>query len=146
MRTVQEIVDTTGRGVFATTRWAMVIEAVELMCTAHVRILLVGDVANPHGLISERDILERVILRRLNPQTTCVDAVMSTPLVSLPADATASEALMFMSSHRLHQVPIVSDEAIVGVVSSTDLMRWATREQEDEIRALTDYCAGKYPG
>jgi len=146
MCTVQEIVDATGRGVFTTPRWAMVIEAVELMCTAHVRILLVGDVANPQGLISERDILERVILQNLDPQTTCVERAMSAPLVSLPADSTASEALAFMCTHKLHQVPIVSDEAVVGVVSSTDLMRWATREQESEIRALTDYCGGRYPG
>lgn len=146
MRTVQEIAETTGRGVVATTRWAMVIEAVELMCAAHVRILLVGDVANPHGLISERDILERVILRKLDPQTTCVELAMSAPLVSLPASATASDALTFMRTHKLHQVAVASDEAIVGVVSSTDLMRWATREQADKIRTLTDYCAGKYPG
>ena len=146
MSTLKEIVETTGRGVFATSPLAMVVEAVELMCRQHVRALLVGDVANPLGIVSERDILERIILPNRDPQTTPVELAMTAPLVSLPADSTASEALAFMRFHRLHQVPIVTDEAIVGVVSSTDLMRWATREQEHEIRALKDYCCGKYPG
>ena len=146
MSTVREIVETTGRGVFATTPWAMVIEAVELMCREHVSVLVVGDVANPRGLVSERDILERIILQNRDPQTTCVELAMSAPLVSLRDDATGSEALAFLRTHHVHQVPITSDEAIVGVVSSSDLMRWATREQESEIRALTEYCAGKYPG
>ena len=146
MSTLKEIVESTGRGVFATNPWAMVIDAIELMCRAHVHILVVGDPANPRGIISKRDILERVVLQNRDPQTTRVESAMSAPLVSLPADATSSEALAFMRTHRLHQVPIVTDEAIVGVVSSTDLMRWATREQEHEIQALTDYCTGKYPG
>ena len=71
---------------------------------------------------------------------------MTAPLVSLRDDATGSEALAFLHTHHVHQVPIVSDEAIVGVVSSSDLLRWATREQASEIRALTEYCSGKYPG
>jgi len=146
MSTLKEIVGTRGRGVFATTPGAMVIEAVEIMCREHVRALLVGDAANPRGIISERDILERIVLQNRDPQTTRVESAMTAPLVSLPADATASEALAFMRTHKLHQVPIVTEEAIVGVVSSTELMRWATREQEYEIRALTEYCCGKYPG
>jgi CBS domain-containing protein len=145
MSTLKEIVETTGRGVFATSPLSMVIDAVDLMCRQHVRALVVGDVTNPLGIISERDILERVVLERRDPQTTPVELAMSSPLVSLPADATASEALAFMRTHKLHQVPIVSDEAVVGVVSSTDLMRWATRAQEYEIRSLVEYCCGKYP-
>ena len=125
MNTLREIVETTGRGVFATSPLAMIVDAVEVMCREHVRALLVGDVGNPLGIVSERDILERVILPNRDP---------------------ASEALAFMRTHRLHQVPIVTDEAVVGVVSSTDLMRWATREQEYEILALKEYCCGKYPG
>ena len=146
MSTLKEIVETTGRGVYATSPLSMVIEAVGLMCREHVRALLVGDVSSPLGIISERDILERIVLENRDPQTTRVEAAMTSPLVSLPADSTASEALAFMRTHKLHQVPIVSDEAVVGVVSSTDLMRWATRAQEFEIRALVEYCCGKYPG
>lgn len=146
MTTLREIVETNGRGVCATEPHAMVSEAVELLCQKHIRALLVGDSADPVGIICERDVMERVIRMNRNPRTTPVEAAMTTPLVSLPEDSTPSEALAFMREHKLHQVPIMSEEAVIGVVSSTDLMRWATRAQEDEIRALTDYCSGKYPG
>jgi len=146
MRTLQDIVDTTGRGIFATSPSARIIDAVGIMCREHVRVLLVGDAANPRGIISERDVLERVVLENRDPRTTPVEAAMTAPLVSLPADATAAEALAFLRANKLHQVPIVSEESIIGVVSSTDLMRWATGELEYEVRALTEYCCGKYPG
>ena len=146
MTTLMDIVRMNGRAVCATGPHAMVSDAVESMCEKHVRALLVGELAEPVGIICERDILERVIRQKRDPEKTPVEAAMTKPLVSLPQDSSPSDALAFMRQHKLHQVPIVSEEAVVGVVSSTDLMRWATRSQEDDIRALTDYCSGKYPG
>ncbi len=146
MSTLADIVETTGNGVHATRADAMLIDAVAEMCRWHVRALLVGDLVDPIGILSERDVLERAILGGRNPSTTPVDAVMTTPLISLPVDWSLGEALDFMRAHHVHQVPIVSEEAVVGIVSATDLMRWATRDQEFQIRALTDYCGGGYVG
>ena len=55
-------------------------------------------------------------------------------------------ALEFMRQHKLHQVPIVGDESLIGVLSSGDLMRWAAQAQAHEIQTLTEYFCGKYPG
>ena len=101
---------------------------------------------DPVGIISERDILERVILRDLDPKTTPIANAMTAPIVLLPVDCTPGEALEFMRAHRLHQVPIVSAEALVGIVSSTDLLQWATSVKDLHIESLTDYCSGRYPG
>src|ERR1035437_8892795 len=100
MSTLKEVIETTGRGVFATSPLAMVVDAAKVMWRQHLRPLLVGSVANPVGIVSERDILERVILTNRDPQTTPVELAMTAPLVSLPADSTASEALAFMRFHR----------------------------------------------
>ena len=124
----------------------MVSDAVERMCREHVRTLLVVDGADPVGIISERDVLERVIRADIDPRTTAVEAAMTAPLVFLLEDCTPPDALAFMRQHRLHQVPIFANDTVVGIVSSTDLMRWATSSQETEIRELMDYCCGRYPG
>lgn len=146
MSTLADIVEETGREVRATPADAMLIDAVAEMCRWHVRALLVGDLLDPIGMLSERDVLERAILGGRNPATTPVEAVMTAPLISLPLDCSPTEALDFMRAHRVHQVPILSDEAVVGIVSATDLMRWAARDQEFQIRALTEYCSGAYVG
>jgi CBS domain-containing protein len=109
------------------------------MCRWHVRALVVGDPDDPVGIVCERDVLERVILTGLDPRETKVADVMSTPVVSLPAHSGAEEALAFMRRHGVHQVPIQGDEALIGVVSRTDLMAWALRNREYEITTLTSY-------
>jgi CBS domain-containing protein len=146
MHTLQQIVEMKGCAVHATQPTAMVIEAVEQMCRLHVRALVVGELDEPLGIIAERDVLERVVLRGLDPKNTPVEAAMTTPLFSLPADSPPSMALEFMRQHKLHQVPIVGDESLIGVLSSGDLMRWAAQAQEHEILTLTEYFCGKYPG
>ena len=146
MATLKDLVRGNRRGVHSTTPSAMVSDAVERMCQEHVRALLVVDGAEPVGIICERDVLERVIRADIDPRTTAVEAAMTSPLVFLLEECTPSDALAFMRQHRLHQVPIFANDIVVGVVSSTDLMRWATSSQESEIRELMDYCSGRYPG
>jgi CBS domain-containing protein len=146
MNDLKEIVEANGNGIYAIDPRATVFDAVVQMCRVHVRSLLVGSVVDPVGIMCERDILERVIRVGLDPKATTVESVMSQPLVSLPEDATPSEALTFLRTQKVHQVPIVSDEAVIGMVSASDLMRWATDSLDDEIRMLNEYCSGKYPG
>jgi CBS domain-containing protein len=146
MATLKDLVGGNRHSVSFTTPCAMVSDAVERMCREHVRTLLVVDGADPVGIISERDVLERVIRADIDPRTMSVEAAMTAPLVFLLEDCTPSDALAFMRQHRLHQVPIFANDTVVGIVSSTDLMRWATIAQETEIRELMDYCCGRYPG
>jgi len=146
MSTLADVVELNGRCVLATQSDARIIEAVEQMCHQHVRALLVGDLAEPIGIVCERDILERVILSHGDPDTMKVADAMTAPIVCLSVECTPDEALLFLRQHHLHQVPIIAEEAIIGIVSSSDLLRWATKEQEHLLRDLTDYFSGRYPG
>lgn len=145
MTTLEDIVGMTSHHVRCIAPEATVFDAVKSLCVHHVRALLAGDLADPVGIISERDVLERVILTQRDPCTTLVKDVMSTPLVWLSVDCTASEALEFLRVRHLHQVPVMSEDAVIGIVSSTDLLRWATVNADADIRTLTDYCSLRYP-
>lgn len=120
-----------------------VLEAVNEMCRWHVRAVIVGSTADPLGILCERDVLERVVRPQLDPAKTRVGDVMTSPLVCLPASATPEEALAYMREHKLHQVPILGDEALVGIVSATDLRRWALMARELELDAFTSYVMGR---
>lgn len=144
--TLEDIVEKTSQRVISIVPDAAVLDAVRAMCAHHVRALLVGDLADPVGILSERDVLERVVLTQQDPEKTLVRDVMSQPLVWLSLDCTAAEALEFLRVRHLHQVPVMSEDAVVGIVSSTDLLRWATVAAEADIRTLTDYCSARFPG
>ncbi len=121
---------------------ATVSEVVREMCKWNVRAVLVGDAVDPLGIICERDVLERVVIPHLDPQTTSVASVMTTPVVWLPATSSAEDALSYMHANGVHQVPVSGEESFIGLVSCSDLETWALRSKDSEITALMSYVMG----
>jgi CBS domain-containing protein len=116
-----------------------VLEAVDAMCRWHTRAVIVGSAVDPVGILCERDVLERVVRPQRDPATTKVSSVMTAPLVCLPASASPEDALTYMSEHRVHQVPVTGQEALIGIVSASDLRRWALARREHDLDILTSY-------
>ncbi len=145
MHTVGDILDEKGRNVLTTASDATVLAAVDAMCGAHVGALLVCEGDRPVGIISERDVMARVILARRDPATTRVVEVMTSEVVCIDADAKAHEAMAVMTERRCRHLPVVAGGRVAGMVSIGDLVRWASREHEYEIRMLTEYVGGAYP-
>jgi len=137
MGTLEDVISSPA--VRTTSADATVLSAVEAMCRWHVRALVVGDPSEPVGIFCERDVLERVVLVGREPATTLVGSVMTAPLHFLSLDCSPEDALTYLSEHRVHQVPIAREEGLVGVVSSSDLKRWALRNLEAQVQALTSY-------
>lgn len=144
MSTLEDIVQRSQQHVRYADPSSSVFEAVDAMREHHVRALLVGTAADPVGIFCECDVLERVVLGRRDPDRTRVGEVMTAPLVFLPADASASEALDYLRQNRVHQVPILGEESVVGIVSSSDLMRWALDERDRELYSMRSYVSGWY--
>jgi CBS domain-containing protein len=51
-----------------------------------------------------------------------------------------------MTQERIRHLPVMEGGALVGIVSIGDLVKFLSMEREIEIRYLTDYISGKYPG
>jgi CBS domain-containing protein len=146
METVGKILDEKGRNVHTIAPQASVLQAVELMCGRHVGALLVCVGDTPSGIISERDVMKRLILAGRDPGATKVEEVMTREVVCVNQGTKAREAMAIMTERRCRHLPVVDDGHIVGMLSIGDLVRWASHEQEFEIRMLTDYVRGVYPG
>ena len=120
--------------------------AVDEMCRCQVGALLVVDGDSPVGIVSERDLMIRVLLERRDPATTRVRDVMTTEVACVAIHASPSQAMRIMTEHRCRHLPVIVDRKIVEMLSIGDLVRWASRNQEYEIRMLREYLEGKYPG
>ncbi len=146
METVEHILKEKGSTVHKTTPGDTVLEAVEKMCAHKVGALLVCDAGHPVGMFSERDLMTAVILGRKDPAATTVGEVMSREVVYVEPGTSASEAMAVMTERRCRHLPVAQEGRLVGLISIGDLVRAASRNQEFEIRSLTDYICGKYPG
>ncbi len=121
-------------------------EAVKVMCEARVGAVLVCEEKAPCGILSERDLMVRVILAGRNPDTTPVREIMTTEVACIRPDASVDEAMAIMTDRRCRHLPVVKEGELVGLVSIGDLVRHESQGQKFVIRMLTDYVHGKYPG
>jgi CBS domain-containing protein len=144
MESVGDILEEKGHEVHAITPQATVFEAVEIMCAHRVGALLVATSNATYGIISERDVMTRVILERRDPAGTRVHEVMTHAVACVRPSTGAREAMAVMTERRCRHLPVVADGGIVGMVSIGDLVRAASREQEFQIRMLTEYVHGGY--
>lgn len=121
---------------------ASVLDAVGAMCQLHVGALLVGDPNRPLGILSERDILTRVLLGKRDAAETLVSTVMTKTLVSISLERDAHEAMALMTERRVRHLPVVEHKAVVGIVSIGDLVRWITLGQANELESMRQYVSG----
>lgn len=146
MDTVRGIIEEKGRTVYKIQPEASVTEAVQLMTRRHVGAVLVCEEGRCVGIFTERDLMTRVVLTGLDPRATLVAEVMTPEVTCVQPSTTAAEAMAIMTERRCRHLPVVEDAKVAGIVSIGDLVRLESRNQEFEIRTLTDYIQGKYPG
>jgi signal-transduction protein with cAMP-binding, CBS, and nucleotidyltransferase domain len=140
MSTIRDVLADKGSVVYTVDAAASVLDAVAGMCKLCVGALLaVDDERRTPGILSERDVIVRVVLPHRDPATTHVADVMTRELVSVEPDTPVPTAMALMTEHRSRHLVVLEDQAIVGLVSIGDLLRWAHHEQEEEVRLLREY-------
>ena len=75
------------------------------------------------GIITERDIIERVILQEKNPKEIKVREIMSTNIITVHALAPIEKAAQIMKESNIKKVPVILNNEIVGIITETDLSR-----------------------
>ncbi|MCS6767745.1 MAG: CBS domain-containing protein [Candidatus Nitrosocaldus sp.] len=99
--------------------------------------LVVVDDGKPVGIITERDIVRRVVAEGRSPSATKVGDIMSKPLISVGPEATVAAAVRIMHENGIRRLPVVENDRVVGMLTVTDLARvmYRERERRDEILA-----------
>jgi CBS domain-containing protein len=98
------------------------------MSDENVGSVIVLDAAGaPAGIVTDRDLRRMIVAEGRDATTTTARAIMSAPLLTLPRDAFAFEAVLAMMRHRIRHVVVVEDGGrLAGVVSSQDFFTLQT--------------------
>ena len=144
MATVRDILAVKGTHVLSIGPEATVLDAAVLMNEHKIGSLLVTDGGRLAGIITERDILQRVVARRRDPAATPVREVMTAEVVCGGPDTTLDEVRGSMKNRRIRHLPILDgDEQLLGMVSIGDLNAHQARDQEVTIHVLHEYIQGR---
>jgi len=117
-------------------------KAAELMDKHNIGCLIVINFGNPVGIVTERDMLKKVILERRDPGKVKVGNIMSAPLMTSHPQADIRDAVRLMNERRIKKLPVIDDGNLVGLVSLTDVMR-SLAYFEHVISSLCARCQGK---
>jgi CBS domain-containing protein len=144
MTTVQDILAVKGASVQSIGPGATALDAAALMNEHNIGSLVVLDGGRLVGLVTERDILRRVVAPRRDPAATPVRDVMTAEVVCCRTGTTIDEARGVMKHRRIRHLPVVDDrDCLLGLVSIGDLNAHLARDQEVTIHVLTEYIHGR---
>lgn len=133
---VRSILADKGPTVYTSTPTATVIAAIAAMNDRRIGALVVIEAGAPIGIITERDILVRLLAAELDPKVTSVGHVMTRNPITVRSDTYVAEAMQIMTEHRCRHLPVTDDGELRGLISIGDLTNWVVRDQQRRIEDL----------
>jgi CBS domain-containing protein len=104
-----------------------VLEAAGLMSQKEVGDLIVTHCQIPVGIVTERDIVRRVVAKEI-PLGIRVAEIMSSPLVTVDPDVSLEEAAGKMVENRIRRLAVMRGNDLVGIVAASDFARHLSKK------------------
>jgi CBS domain-containing protein len=98
-----------------------VTDAARVLTNENVGSLPVVDGDRLVGMLTDRDIVTRVVAEDRDPTSTSVKEVASGKLVTAEANANLDDAMLLMARHQVRRLPVVEDGRLVGILAQADL-------------------------
>ena len=99
-----------------------VYEAAHLMKGENVSSVVVLDGNAICGILTEGDIVRKVVCGELNPRETLLDAVMSSPVHTIDAGKTVTDAARMMRDKKVKKLVVVEGREVSGIISEHDIV------------------------
>ena len=132
-----------GNLVFTTTPETSILDAVDKMRDSLISSLLVIDKDdNIAGILTDRDCLNKVLLKELSPRKTKVSDAMTTDVLTLPPETPIEECMQLMTEKRVRQCIIVDQGKLLGLISIGDVVKFLCSVHEQDIANLEKYISG----
>lgn len=125
---------------------ASVREAARLMTERHIGCLVILKGGRLAGILSERDIMTRVVSLGLDADAVRVGEVMTSRVTTVAPDESSDQALMRMQDGGFRHLPIVKDGLVLGMLSVRDLYASALGACELELKECATYIQGETYG
>ena len=128
-----------GHELFVVQQTATVQTAAEYLARNNIGAVPVMNEMRLVGIFSERDVINRVVAKSLNPIAVKVADVMTTNLVVADIDESHESCLKKMKQANCRHLPIIDGQNLVGMISVRDLLDVEISEKDDAIHFLKDY-------
>ena len=125
-RTWLEVADAMSKDVAIISSDETVVSTVKVMADKNISCIIVEDNGTIAGIVTETDLLKRVVVESKNFQSTKISEIMSSPIESVSSNLSVLDASEIMDAKSIKRLPVLAEEHLVGIVTQTDLIRVLT--------------------
>lgn len=138
--TVKDLLRNKGGGVAVVAPTDWVVDAARVMRERRVGCLVVVDRGRVCGILTERDLLTRVVAERRDAADTAVGEVMSSEVYVCRPDTTIEACKQLVSSRRVRHLPVVDPGGrLVGVITSGDILAYELAGNCETLETLREH-------
>jgi CBS domain-containing protein len=104
---------------------ATVFDVASSMSKMDIGSVIITDQDRPLGIITESDIVRRVIADEKDPKSTAAREIMSSPIIHVEPGTALTEAMRVMARSNIRRVAVLKNDSLAGIITSRDLLRWS---------------------
>jgi CBS domain-containing protein len=142
MGAVSNLLDSKGHDVLTVKPGQPVYEAIEKMEAISAGTSVVMEGGDVVGIISERDVFRKVVLKGKSIDDIVVRDIMSTDLTTITPETSLDDCMQLMTDKRVRHLPVLRDKALCGIVSIGDVVKYLVVEKDFKIKNLETYISG----
>ena len=138
--TVGDVLRSKGRAIYSIDARRTVHDAIEQMVSYDVAALVVTDEKSElAGIVTERDVAKKVVLRDRSPKLVSVKEVMTREVLSVREETPTSTCMDIMSQKDFHHLPVIENNRPVAIITAGDLFKFVVSEQSMAIGKREGY-------
>ena len=112
-------------------------DAAKIMDEKNIGCIIVTKDNLPIGILTERDFVTRIASKKTTP-TYPIEKVMSSPLIDIKPDQKVWDAAQIMKTKNIHKLPVRQEDQIIGIITTTDLVKICSVGSDSEMRKICD--------
>lgn len=142
MGAVSNLLDSKGRDVLTVDPDSTVRDAIEKMAEISAGTALVMEGGRVVGIVSERDVIRKVVLLNKNLSEVKVKEIMTTDLTSITQETSLDDCMQLITEKRIRHLPVICSGNLCGIISIGDVVKYLIVEKDFKIKNLETYISG----
>ena len=142
MGAVLNLLKSKGRDVLTVDPDTSVREAIEKMEDISAGTVVVMEGGAVVGMVSERDVIRKVVLQDQKIDKVKVRELMSTDLTTITPETSLDDCMQLITEKRIRHLPVLCNGSLCGIVSIGDVVKYLIVEKDFKIKNLEAYISG----
>ena len=104
---------------------ASILQVSKSMAKMDIGSVIIADKDKPVGIITESDIVRRVIAEEKDTMTTTAADIMSSPIIHVEPGTGLTDAMRVMAKSNIRRIAVLKNNSLAGIITSRDILRWS---------------------